>query len=146
MKNITLQLGKKITEEDLEKAGFKISNWANDILQKVKFKKQIVNLEVKTVAELGLPNGGTIKEIYEKAQEVGLELCPAEVGPQLRVQYDRPENEWLLIAMKPITDRDGNLRVFLVARDGAGRWLHANYGHADYFWSGHYHWVFVSVK
>jgi hypothetical protein len=37
------------------------------------------------VADLGLPNHATTKEIYNRAGELGLELCPAEVGPYLRL-------------------------------------------------------------
>ena len=52
-----------------------------------------------------------------KAQEQGLELCPADVGPHLRLQYTG--KDWKLIAMKQITGRDGSPGVFDLDSDGA---------------------------
>ena len=58
--------------------------------------------------QLGFPNGATLKEIYAKAKDLGLELCPAEVGPLLRLNYpDQPNGEYLRIAMETINDSDG---------------------------------------
>ena len=143
----TLQLGKKITKKDLENAGFKVGDWAKEVLEKVTFKKQKVNLIVKTVAELGLSDGGTLEEIYKKAEEQGLELCPAEVGPALRMAYkDQPKGEWLSIAMEPITDSYGFLRVFYVERDDDGLWLGGDYGDPHLFLAGDDRLVFVRRK
>jgi hypothetical protein len=135
----------------LKKAGCRIGDWANDLLGKPAFtaatEETEVNLVNISVAELGFPNGATRKEIYEKAKELGLELCPAEVGPQLRLQYkDQPNGEWLLIGMEPITASDGDLEVFDVGRGDDGRWLFSLYGHPDYFWSGDSRWAFVLSK
>ena len=41
--------------------------------------------------------------IYRWAKYVGLELCPMEVGPQLRLAYkDQPMEEQVLVAMEPL--------------------------------------------
>ncbi len=135
----------------IKKANCKISDWANDILGKPDFtastEEQEVELVVASVAELGFPNGATREKIYAKAKELGLDLCPAEVGPQLRLQYkDQPMNEWLLIGMEPITDSVGSLEVFYVERDGGGRWLSSYCDGADGVWHGAYRWVFVRRK
>ena len=89
-----------------------------------------VTLVVLSVSELGFKDeGATMKEIYARAQQLGLELCPAEVGPQLRLQYlDQPLGEFLHIAMKPIatysarpcrSDRSQRRRIALA---GWRRW------------------------
>lgn len=88
------------------------SEWTKNIFQKTEFsrEKQKYELVKFTVGQLGFPRGATTDEIYQKAEELGLDLCPAEVGPHLRLQYSG--KEWMLIAMKQITDRDGDPSVF----------------------------------
>ena len=152
----TIKLGTGIKTADdfrnaIKQATMKIGNWGNDILGKPAFTASSVETEVDlvnvSVAELGFKDGATRKEIYEQAIKLGLELCPAEVGLQLRLQYkDQPKGEWLLIAMEPITDSDGDLSVFYVERDGNELWLYGCSGHPDSFWDGHNRFVFVRRK
>jgi hypothetical protein len=48
-------------------------------------------LVVLAVAELGFKEeGAPLTDVYARARQHGLELCPAEVGPQLRLQYFEP--------------------------------------------------------
>lgn len=152
----TIQLGTGLqTADDFRKAvklaGMKIGDWANDILGKPAFtattSETEVELVVASVAELGFKDGATRKDIYVRAQELGLDLCPPEVGPQLRLQYtDQPKGEWLVIAMEPITDSDGNLSLFFVERDDDVRWLYALSGSPDHFWHGSSRFVFLRRK
>ena len=131
----------------LKKAGSRISDWANDIIGKPAFtvasseeEIQLVNLSVE---ELGFKNGAKYGDICARAKELGLELCPNEVGPQLRLQYkDQPKGEWLRIAMEPITDSDGDLFIFLVVHDDGDLWLGSNYGPSGYFWGADDRFVF----
>ena len=102
---------------------------------------------VISVEDLGFKDGATYKDIYKRALEVGLQLCPAEVGPQLRVQYnDQPRGEWLFIGMGPITGSVGDSRLFSVRHGYDDLWLNARYGNSGYFWRGDYRWVFVRSK
>ncbi|OGM93553.1 hypothetical protein A2935_02910 [Candidatus Wolfebacteria bacterium RIFCSPLOWO2_01_FULL_47_17b] len=152
----TIKIGTGIKTADdfrkaLKKAGCKIGDWGNDILGKPEFKtaeiKEEIDLVNISVAELGFKKGATRKDIYDRALQLGLEFCPAEVGPQLRLQYpDQPLGEWLLVAMEPITDSDGTLYVFDVECNDDGRWLNGNYGNPDYFWGGDYRWVFCRPR
>ena len=152
----TIVLGSGLENADdfrtaLKKAGCRIGDWGNDILGKPAFtvsKEEVeVDLVIKSVAELGFPNGATRAKIYEKAIELGLELCPSEVGPQLRLQYlDQPNNEWLLIAMEPISGSGGVLLVFDVGRVGGDRWLFAHCGLPGRLWRAACRWVFVQPR
>jgi hypothetical protein len=135
----------------LKNAGFRIGDWGNDILGKPAFKvspkETSIELVQVTVAELGFKDGATRKDIYERAISLGLELCPNEVGPQLRLQYkDQPKGEWLLIAMEPITDLNGDLKVFYVGHADAGLWLDGHFGNPDNVWHGSRRWVFARRK
>lgn len=88
-----------------------------------------------------------MSDIYQKAKKQGLQLCPAEVGPQLRLQYaDQPAGEWLVIAMEPIKDSVGGLSVFFVGHGGVDRWLDAYDGEPDYVWHADGRFVFVRRK
>lgn len=85
--------------------------------------EQIVLVRFK-VLDLGFPNGATTQEIYDRAEEYGLELCPAEVGPHLRLKdLDQSMGEWYWIAMEQIADRRGHPFVFGLGRAQGGLWL-----------------------
>jgi hypothetical protein len=120
-----------ITKEQLEQQLIEkkiyISDWAKDILHSRDFTTQsspeTADLIRLTVEDLGFENGATTAEIYKKAEEFGLELCPAEVGPHLRLSYTG--GDWMYIAMKQISDRDGYPDVLYLCRGGAGLQLYA---------------------
>jgi hypothetical protein len=58
---------------------------------------------VVSVSELGFDDSTSIADIYRRAGELGLELCPAEVAPLLRLQYvNQPIGEFFNVAMRPI--------------------------------------------
>ena len=153
-KTIKLGTGLKSTDDSrksIKKNGMKISDWASDILGKPTFTTAAQETELDlvkvTVAELGFKKGARREQIYIRAKELGLELCPSEVGPQLRLQYqDQPNGEWLLIAMEPITGSDGGLGVFSVERGGSGLWLRSDYGGPGNFWHPDAQWVFVRPR
>ncbi len=139
--------------------GYRISDWASNILSKPAFTvaSAETSLELVQVAvgELGFEQGHTLivgypdvkllvtrEQIYDRALKKGLVLCPAEVGPQLRLQYpDQPMGEWMLIAIEPIADSGGDLNVFCVERDSAGCWLHACTDAG--YWDQRTRWVFA---
>ncbi len=137
-KTIKLGTGFKTADDfrqALKTGSFSIGNWANYILDKPDFtvapEETEVDLVVISVADLGFKNGATTRDIYERASKFGLERCPAEVGPQLRLQYtDQPSGEYLFIAMEPVFSvSGGDLFIFSVGRgvfsdlwlDGCGR-------------------------
>lgn len=152
----TVKLGTGLKTADdfrkaLKKASMKIGDWGNDILGKPAFtvsdREMELDLVNLSVADLGFKDGATRKDIIAKAIEQGMELCPAEVGPQIRLQYpDQPKGEWFVIAMEPITDSNGSLSVFDVAHDKGGRWLSAGDGDPANFWIAGSRFVFVRPR
>lgn len=133
----------------LEESGAGIGTWGEDVLNKIELSqsKQSLGLVVLSVKELGFPDGAQLQDIYRAANSQGLDRCPAEVGPQLRLQYsDQPEGEWLVVAMEPIKRFDGALGLFLVGRGGVGRWLRAGDGGPGDFWVAAARFVFVRRK
>jgi hypothetical protein len=129
--------------------GDKISSYAEDMLNKVSFSEGGIeyNLVEFSVEQLGFPRGAKLSEIYARAKERGLELCPAEVGPLLRLQYtNQPEGNYLRIAMEPLPDRDGDPSLFFVPCDYGESWLNDDRGHLDDGWRGDDRFVFLSRK
>ncbi|MDO8667731.1 MAG: hypothetical protein Q7K35_01380 [bacterium] len=115
IRKYNIEIGGK-TKNQLEKEmaakNIYISYYAYDLLKKLKplNKAERIDLIRLTVKDLGFSNGATTDEIYNRAEELGLELCPAEAGPHLRLQY--PEKERLLIATEQIIGRYGDQYVF----------------------------------
>jgi len=136
----------KAYRKALNEAGFRISDWASDILNKIKLSQNQVQLDLIRIsgADLGFKEAVRYDQICAKAKELGLELCPAEVGPALRLAYpDQPYGDWLRIAMESISDSGGYLWIFGVFRGDVDRWLGAGYGGPDGLWGPGDVWVFV---
>ena len=153
-KTINLRTGLKTADDfrkSLRDSGNKVSSGANGILGNSAFtvavKKIKIDLAIKSVDELGFKDGATRQRIYGRANELGLDLCPAEVGPQLRLQYkDQPEEERLIVAMNPIAGSGGALEMFIVWRDASGLWLGCGYDYPGDIWFAGLRFVFARRK
>ncbi|MFA6042757.1 MAG: hypothetical protein WCV85_00985 [Patescibacteria group bacterium] len=127
-------------QRQLEEQGIGKTSFADYMLDSRDFttgtETETANLVRLTVEMLGFPKGATTKEIYERAEELGLELCPAEVGPQYRLKNtNQPMNESIVIGMKQITSWNGNPHVFNLERDENGLWLYENYAKSNKEWN-----------
>jgi hypothetical protein len=146
----TIEIGGKTVkqlEAELEKAGNKISDYAKFMLNSKDFtiqkKPEPADLVRLKVRDLFPDKNPTTDELYKKAQEIGLELCPAEVGPHLRLNYkNQPLNEWFSVAMKPILDPDGDPSVFRLARNEDGVWLNFSWTNPTHQWAPEDEFVF----
>jgi hypothetical protein len=138
-------------ENSIIEKGMKITDYAKDLLRNPDFKVvgeyQSVDLVEVSVGSLGFTGIVRYDAICARARELGLDLCPSEVGPQLRLHYtNQPLNEWLVVAMKPISDRGGLPNVFGVDRDGDGLWLGTNYGRPENQWNPNIPFIFVRSR
>jgi hypothetical protein len=77
--------------EKLQQSSILINEYGERLLaddkfttSKTKYSLQIVEL---TVGNLGFPDGATTEQIFKRVNELGLKLCPIELGPYLRLQY-----------------------------------------------------------
>lgn len=132
--------------EQLEKAGFKVSYLAYNILKQTPIATEPAELDlvVVSVAELGFTGVTRYDDICRRAKEQGLMLCPAEIGPALRLSYtDQPMGEWPVVAMEHLTDSVGYPHVFFVVCDEGGRWLNTACGRPDGRWFPGFRFVFV---
>jgi hypothetical protein len=121
----------------LDSADCGIGDLAEEILARAAFtlasNKTEVDLVVVSAAGLGLgAESVSIRDIYSRAEQFGLGLAPAEVGPALRLHYfDQPIGEFLHVGMKPIATWKGEPGIFVVANGGAGLILIGQNGSAD---------------
>ena len=136
-------------DDALLEGGFKIGSGALDILKKSVFtvaasaKETKLNLFKVTVAEFGFKNGAPRDQVYKRAKELGFEPCPPEVGPQLRLQcQNQSGGDGILVAIEPIVDSDGYLKVFHLSCHDSGLWLHDYWGDPGRFWHSDFQVVF----
>ena len=123
----TVKLGVYKTADAYRKAleaGKHLSGeWVSDLFGKpactCASEETDVDLVVLSVADLGFKEGALYSQICEKALAMELELCPAEVGPALRLAYEnQPRGERLIIATKPFTDSGDDLDLFVMEVSG----------------------------
>jgi hypothetical protein len=105
---------------ELDSAGIKIGDAADEILGRPAFSygtmKTDVELVLVSAADLGVETESSLADVYKRARQVGLELCPAEVGPQLRLDYrNQPLGEALTIAMEPVATYSGEPTILALA-------------------------------
>lgn len=83
----TIHIGTHTSSEalvqDLLRNGNAINNWGFDMLSKIQLAESpgLVKLRRASVGQLGFENGSLYEPIRKRAQELGLGLCPNEVGP-----------------------------------------------------------------
>lgn len=72
-----------------------------------------VSLLWLTPADLGFTSPTNLQELYEKAEEVGLDLCPPEAGIFLYAEHvRRQDNDHSFIAMPPLRNHENIPAIF----------------------------------
>jgi hypothetical protein len=133
----------------LDAARVAVGDSADEILGRPAFtfasEPRELNLVLVSVAALGFgPNGAALGDIHARALRLGLELCPEEVGPQLRLQYrNQPVGEFLHLAMKPLRTYYGTPIDFSLGNSGAGLTLIGGHADPELVIAGNVRFVFV---
>ncbi len=150
--DFTITLGTHTTGADLletlieEKCS--VSLWSIQALANPDFpvvtEEITVDIVVVSMLEMGFAQGerASLDTIYNRAKQLGLETCPVETAPQLRLQFlDQPDYTVearlgaFFVASEPfVLTREGFPKIFSITRDdkfphpetGIGLWLIAN--------------------
>lgn len=113
-----------------------------------------------TVRDLGFPDGSTMGEIFTKAKELGLKLCPLELGPYLRLAYlDQPEGSLgnhlrrhqapfgsITIASEILTEDHDFPKGFYLRRIDGVLWLRGYRADNLHVWNPDDHFIFCQSK
>lgn len=125
IRHSSLQIGGKTKEQlqqGLEQAGVHISDAVRELIPsrhfKVFSKPQALDVITLQIKDLGLPDlpplpehsnfgskpGYSSMDVYKRAQELGLELCPSETAPQLAMQNkNRPIGSLVSVTSREVT-------------------------------------------
>jgi hypothetical protein len=132
----------------LDAAKMKIGDAADEILGRPAFlyakEKTEVELTVVSAADLGVESEAALADVYKQTKQFGLALCPAEVGPQLRLDYrDEPRGESLNIAMEPVATYGGEPTILSLVNFGSGLALVGSNGRSDFMVPRYSRFVFA---
>jgi hypothetical protein len=132
----------------LDSARIKIGDAADEILGRPAFPygrmKIDVELAVLSAAELGVESESSLSDVYKRARQVGLELCPAEVAPQLRLDYrDQPLGDALNVAMEPVATHSGEPTILALVNFGTGLALIGSDGRSEFMVPRTWRFVFA---
>lgn len=124
--NLSVEIGGKTKEQliaEMEAAGINIDSYARSMMENADFipgkTREEATLIRLTVGYLGFTSSVVTDQIYKRAEDLGLELCPPDTGPNYRLKYrNQPRNEWVRIGMKQIADSNGNQHIFRLVRLG----------------------------
>lgn len=121
------------------------------------YSVEIIELSVR---DLGFPNGATLPEIFKQANEHGLQLCPPELGPYLRLEYvDQVEGDSgnlsqkneapsgsVTIASELISDEESFPKGFYVRKVDGVLWLRGYVADNLHVWNPDNRFIFKSNK
>ncbi len=146
----SLSIGGKTSKELrelMQKNHIKLSDYAENELDVPDFvtskQSEEVDLIKLKVEDLGLGEAPTTDEIYNRIKELGLELCPPEVGPRyLLAHLDQAMGDWVAVGMKPVADQEGRHYVLNVGRSSDSLWLNDVWARPDFEWNPHYQFLF----
>ena len=149
-----LTIGGKTSQElqkQLKENNVKVGERAQGMLKSKNFStsKRLESLDLVElrVGDLGFLGGATTQDIYYRARKLGLQLCPAEVGPHYRLTHlDQTLNAWKYIAMEPITGSGGGPCVFDVERSAGGLWLDGGWAGPGDGWGAVARFVFFRSR
>ncbi|MCJ8007247.1 helicase [Lederbergia wuyishanensis] len=148
----------------LEQNSIMINEYGDKLLADDKFittdTKYTLRTVELTVGDLDFPDGATTVQIFKKASELGLELCPLELGPYLRLEYlDQPEGFWgnplqqnqapsgsITIASEILYEDDDFPKGFYLRRINGVLWLRGYRADDLHVWNPDDHFIFCQTK
>ena len=150
----TIKLGTGLKTKDdfvraIEDRGGEVNKVARGMMAKKEFgvseKEVSVNIFLLPIKVMGLNFGhNDLTQIFNRAKKRGLELCPPEIGPQLRLQYqEKSPIELCKIGMDPISDVLDEPKIFRLHLSWGKYWLDGYDSYPNAGFSGDDVFVFI---
>lgn len=145
--------------QQLKQQSISLNGYAEQLLTDDRFTtsttKSIYTTAELTVSDLGFSHGANTEQIFEKAQTLGLERCPLELAPYLRMAYlDQPEGVTahsvqqqapsgsITIASSPLIEDDEFPKGFYLRRIDGVLWLRGYCADHLHIWNPTDHFIF----
>ena len=144
--------------EKMRENGILINAFGEKILMDINFTTSDIKIALETVeltvGDLGFLKGDTLRNIFKRANQLGLKLCPLEIAPYLRLDHlDQIGNEdfqknqapkgSITIASKIIKDEQNFPKGFYIRRIKDELWLRGYIASDDYIWNLDDHFIFI---
>lgn len=144
----------------LKQKGIQLNEIAQTLLAHRAFEvadaRSTIEIAEASVRDPGLTRGATLEQVFERAAEHGLALCPLELAAHRRLQFtDQPEGfvgyppstgrappGALTIAVRPIASGDGVPMGFYLRRICGVLWLRGYRSPAEHVWDADDRFVF----
>ncbi len=119
-----------------------------EVIKLVPFSKEEVSLDLVclSVLDLGFTQRVTTDDVLRRAEELGLELCPAEVGIQLRLDWWSLPKDFIKVAMKPIGNGKGEHFLFSLSSSRRQKSISAANAYSEKGWGHAMHFIFVKPR
>lgn len=122
----TVKLGTKKTPDEyreaLNSAHMCVDAWGSEILNSIICSQTEIDLDLDIICprNFGFVYGTKLRVFIKSVLSDGVHiLCPAEVGPALRLQYgNQPSKEWICIVMEAVTICNNNFALLAVGNNG----------------------------
>jgi hypothetical protein len=152
----TVRVGGKSKPEllaELQRNGIQLNDYARNLFAHNGFTTSPVASTIATVElavrNLGYSQGATMVQLHERAADLGLRLCPLELGPYLRLLLlDQPEGHLghppsrhqappgsITVASRQLSDDHDTPKGFYLRRIDGVLWLRGYRSAPDDIWS-----------
>lgn len=149
--------------QELKRCSVSMNEYGEILFADDKFTTSDTKYSLKTVEltvmDLGFPDGANTAQLFKRATELGLELCPLELGPHLRLEYlDQPEgysgnssqqhqapSGSITIASEILTEDDDFPKGFYLRKVNGVLWLRGYTTDYLHVWKPEDHFIFIKL-
>lgn len=130
--------GKALLAQLKEKKGLLVTKDMENLMNSLGFmvngKKEMRKTVELSVKSLGFEKDASTEEIWSRAKELGLDFCPPDLGPNVRLDYKTKGSDYLLcVATENIyLDRDNPNNIITIGITEGEPWIHTGRLPPDY--------------